>query len=216
MVLPMPDLQKSHHLTLADCTALVMAGGDSRRMGQDKANLILGEQTLLQNVATKMAGLFPQTLISVRQLRQEFEWPQICDDPAYRGPLAGLLAGLEHSDTPWIFAIACDMPFITLSLIECLSQYRQGVDAVVPMVQDYPQPLAAFYAKASIPATRHILQTSGKHSMRALLEHLNVRYVGTAEMQHADPALKSFVDLDTPQDWTQALNPMLITSSSRR
>lgn len=191
---------------IADCTAVILAGGESRRMGQDKANLPLGGRTLLQSVIATMQPLFAEVIISLRQPRPEIALPQVCDNPLHIGPLAGLAAGLERAATPWVFAVACDMPFITPAVIEYLARQRAGHQAVVPVVQGYPQPLAAFYAASGLAAARDCLNGNGKHSLRALLEHLQVRYVNEAGMPdacHASTTLKtngSFFDLDTPED----------------
>jgi molybdopterin-guanine dinucleotide biosynthesis protein A len=98
------------------------------------------------------------------------------------------------------------MPFITPQIIEGLSRYREGVGAVVPLVQGYPQPLAAFYAKNSQEVVREILNGEGNHSLRAVLERLTVRYVEESEMPETTSAERSFFDLDTPQDVEQAMN----------
>lgn len=193
---------------IIDCTAIVLAGGDSQRMGSDKANLMLGNQTLLQRVITTMQLVFPQVIVSVRQLRPEIELPQVCDDPSYAGPLAGLLSGLARVDTPWAFAVACDMPFVGLPVIERLAQRRAGCQAVVPVVQGHPQPLAAFYARSCLDVMRAHLESGGKNSLRAVLEKLDVCYVDEAEMLAADPGLRSFFDLDTPQDVARAIDQM--------
>ena len=193
---------------ISDCTALILAGGESRRMGQDKANLLLGERTLLQSVVAIMQPLFAEVIVSVRQTRHEIDLPQVCDDLLHTGPLAGLVAGLERNNTLWIFAVACDMPFITPAVIEYLAQQRADCQAVVPIVSGYPQPLAAFYAASCLPLARDGLNGSGKHSLRELLETLQVRYVNEAELLNADPALASFFDLDTPQDVAIAMNKL--------
>ena len=189
---------------IADCTVLILAGGESSRMGQDKANLLLGEHTLLQSVAAIVQPLFREVIVSVRQPRAECDLPQVSDDPAHAGPLAGLAAGLARAETAWVFAVACDMPFITPQLIACLAGLREGVDAVVPVVQGHPQPLAAFYATRSLGELRDCLAGSGKHSLREFLARLEVCYLNEAEMQAAD--LCSFFDLDTPQDVALAIN----------
>lgn len=189
-----------------DCSALILAGGESRRMGQDKASLVLDGQTLLQSVAATLQPLFAEVVVSVRQPRSDIDLPQVCDDAAHAGPLGGLAAGLERAASPWIFAVACDMPFITAPLIEYLARQRADCQAVVPVVQGYPQPLAAFYAKDCLDEVRRLLRGSGKHSLRVLLEGLQVRYVSEAEMLEADPQLRSFFDLDTPQDVARAMN----------
>jgi molybdopterin-guanine dinucleotide biosynthesis protein A len=189
---------------IANCTAVIMAGGDSRRMGQDKANLVLGERTLLQNVATTLQPLFAEVIVSVRQPRPEIDLPQVCDDPAHNGPLAGLAAALERATTPWIFVAACDMPFITPAVIEYLASQRAEYQAVVPVVGGHQQPLAAFYARSSLVEVQACLHGKGKHSFHALLDTMRVCYVSEAQMQAVDPQLRSFFDLDTPQDFEAA------------
>lgn len=191
---------------IADCSALILAGGDSRRMGQDKASLVLDGRTLLQSVVATLQPLFAEVLVSVRQQRPDIDLPQVCDTPGQVGPLAGLAAGLERTSNPWLFAAACDMPFITPPLIEYLARQRADWQAVVPIVGGYPQPLAAFYAASCLDEARRLLGGSGKHSLRVLLDGLRVRYVDETEMLEADPQLRSFFDLDTPQDLSQARN----------
>ena len=190
---------------IEDCTAVVMAGGQSRRMGSDKATLLLGELTLLQRVVAIVAPLFGELVVSVREQRTDIDWPQICDQHPNAGPLAGLCAALEHARTPWIFALATDMPFVRSALIELLATRRAGFDAVVPVVAGHPQPLAAFYSTNCLaPIRARLEEEGGKRSLRAVLDRLNVCYVGESELIAADPGLRSFFDLDTPDDLAAA------------
>ena len=191
---------------IADCTAIVMAGGDSRRMGTDKANVTLGEKTLLQTVTATMQQLFPQVIVSVRQPRAGIDLPQVCDEVPDGGPLAGLAASLGQITTPWAFMVACDMPFVVPEVVELLAGYRsQQHQAVVPIVHGHPQPLAAFYATSCLAPLRASLAAQQK-GLRGVLKQLDVRYVDEAEMLEADPHLRSFFDLDTPQDVEAAMS----------
>jgi molybdopterin-guanine dinucleotide biosynthesis protein A len=221
---------------IADCTAIVMAGGDSRRMGRDKANVTLGDKTLLQVVTATMQQLFPQVIVSVRQPRAGIDLPQVCDEQPDGGPLAGLAASLGQITTPWAFMVACDMPFVVPEVVELLAEYRfkppthpshplsgreqEGGDcsspdkgrlggvlcqAVVPIVHGHPQPLAAFYATSCLAPLRASMAAEQK-GLRGVLKQLDVRYVDEAEMLAADPLLRSFFDLDTPQDVEAAMN----------
>jgi molybdopterin-guanine dinucleotide biosynthesis protein A len=183
-----------------DCTAIILAGGDSRRMGQDKATLRLGPRTLLAHVQAVVQPLFAELRVSVRQPRSDIDLPQICDAQPAAGPLAGLCAALAQVETAWLFAVATDMPFVQAALINTLAQRRAGFQAVVPVVHGHPQPLAAFYAKSGLAALRAQLASDGPHSLRAALARLNVCYVDASELLAADPDLCSFFDLDTPQD----------------
>jgi molybdopterin-guanine dinucleotide biosynthesis protein A len=188
---------------IEDCTAIILAGGDSRRMGQDKAALVLDGKTLLAHVSDTMQQVFPKVIVSVRQLRGGVDVPQVCDEVEASGPLAGLVAGLAQADTPWVFAVACDMPFVTAAVVQHLATLRSGHQAVVPVVDGYPQPLAAFYAASAREAMRTSL-AAGDRSLRGMLEKLDVCYVSEAELRESDPQLRSFFDLDTPQDYQAA------------
>jgi len=243
---------------IEDCTAIVMAGGDSRRMGTDKAGILIDGQTLLQSVITTMQQLFSQVIVSVRQPRAGIDLPQVCDEQHDGGPLAGLVAGLNHISTPWAFMVACDMPFVVPEVVDLLAGYRfkppthpspplsgreeggggysspdkttshstrssnnddqvAGYDkgrlgwvlcqAVVPVVYGHPQPLAAFYATNCLAPLRASLAAQQK-GLRGILKQLDVRYVDEVEMLEADPLLRSFFDLDTPQDVAAAMNGM--------
>ena len=186
------------------CTAIIMAGGDSRRMGTDKASLLLDGQTLLQSVIATMQQLFPQVVVSVRQPRAGIDLPQVCDELPNGGPLAGLVASLGKITTPWAFMVACDMPFVVPEVVELLAGYRLQHQAVVPVVHGHPQPLAAFYAASCLAPLRASLAAQ-QRGLRDVIKQLDVRYVDEAEMLEADPHLRSFFDLDTPQDVEAAM-----------
>jgi molybdenum cofactor guanylyltransferase len=195
---------------ISDCTAIIMAGGDSRRMGRDKAGLQLGEQTLIEHVASALKPVFRTVQVSVRRHRPDIDLPQIGDLVPDGGPLAGLCAALAQvasagtEATAWIFLVATDMPFLQSRLIERLAQERDGFDAVVPVVGGHPQPLAAFYSTSVLCTLQGVLGGEGKRSLRAALERLNVCYVDQSRLQESDPGLRSFIDLDTPQELDRA------------
>ena len=192
---------------IEDCTALILAGGDSRRMGQDKADLVFDGRTLLGRVIATMQLNFPKVIVSVRQTRAGIDVPQVCDEMPESGQLTGLIAGLAQAGTPWVFAVACDMPFMTAAVISRLAAYRNGHQAVVPLVGGYPQPLAAFYAMNALDVMRASI-AQGDMSLRGMLQKLEVRYVSEAELRDCDPQLRCFFDLDTPQDVEAALKKM--------
>ncbi len=190
---------------ITDCTAIIMAGGDSKRMGRDKANVTLGEKTLLQTVAATMQQLFSHVIVSVRHPRAGINLPQVCDEQPDGGPLAGLVASMGQITTSWAFMVACDMPFVVPEVVDLLAGYRNRHQAVVPVVHGHPQPLAAFYAVSCLAPLRASLAAQQK-GLCGVLKQLDVRYVGETEMRVTDPHLRSFFDLDTPQDVAAAMN----------
>jgi molybdenum cofactor guanylyltransferase len=191
---------------IEDCTALILAGGESQRMGQDKACLLFSGMTLLEKIASVLQPLFANIIVSTKDSRPTCGLPQILDHPAHKGPLAGLLAGLEHASTSWVFAVGCDMPFIVPGLIEYLAGLREGCDAIVPVVSNHPQPMAAFYSRRSLDTLHDLMSDGASHSMREFLDRISVRYVNEEELKEYDPMLTTFFDLDTPQDIALAQN----------
>jgi molybdopterin-guanine dinucleotide biosynthesis protein A len=184
---------------IEDCTAIILAGGNSKRMGRDKASLPFNGDTLLQRVIDSVQPIFTQTLISVRQHRADIALPQIYDVQSDGGPLVGLISALEATTTSWAFVVACDMPFVVPAVIVQLSNFRAAHQAVIPVVGEYAQPLAAFYARSCLPALQHSLESGNKSLIKAL-NALDVCYVAEDELLKFDPLLRSFIDLDTPQD----------------
>ncbi|MDR1227931.1 MAG: molybdenum cofactor guanylyltransferase [Azoarcus sp.] len=189
-----------------DCTALILAGGDSRRMGRDKTALQLGGQSLLQRTIELMRALFPAVLLSVRQPLGGLDAGivQVCDGIPDAGPLAGLCAGLRRAATPWIFAVATDMPYLRPETVLRLAARCGAHQAVVPIVAGHPQPLAAFYAASALPAFQSALDGAENRSLRAALAALDVCHVDEHSLRDVDADLQSFVDLDTPEDLARA------------
>lgn len=188
-----------------DCTAIILAGGDSRRMGQDKAMLSFAGQPLIQTVIDTIQPLFAATILSVREPRPEFDLPQVCDLHTDSGPLVGLASTLAEINTPWAFVVGCDMPFVSPALIEQLATHRTEHQAVVPVIEGQLQPLAAFYASSCVATMRAVLSL-GERSLQGALKQLHVYYVDEVELLQADPKLRSFFDVDTPQDVVIAQN----------
>jgi molybdopterin-guanine dinucleotide biosynthesis protein A len=190
---------------IADCTALIFAGGDSRRMKREKLSLQFGGQNLLQRAINLARTLFPEVLVSVQRPRDGIDAPQVCDEIPGAGPLAGLCAGLQRAKTPWVFALAADMPYLLPEIIERLAEYRDGHQAVVPIIDGQPYPLTAFYAASALPALRAVLARPGKPGLLAALPELDTRRIDGRCLPYTDKELCSFADVDTPEDAARAL-----------
>ncbi len=160
-------------------------------------------QPLIHAVIDTMQRLFPVTILSVRQLRPEINLPQVCDLQADGGPLTGLASALAQITTPWAFVAGCDMPFVSPALVEQLAAHREKYQAVVPVADGRLQPLAAFYSSDCVAIMRASL-AQGDKSLLGALKQLHVCYVDEGELQRTDPQLRSFFDLDTPQDVARA------------
>ena len=163
-------------------TGLILAGGRSRRFGGDKARHLVDGRAMIEHVVEAVAAVVDFFLISVGEDGAAVELPsirQVVDRYEDAGPLAGLHAGLTAAATPWVLAVACDMPFITPAVLQALLDAR-GPD-VAAVVARTPEgrlhPLCACYHQDTLPVVEAHLE-SGTLAMHALLDQLdNVEYV---------------------------------------
>jgi len=185
------------HLT--DCTAVILAGGESRRMGADKATTLMHGKPLLQHVLEQLQPLFADIVVSVREPRHDIDCAQIIDISEGRGPMVGIQAALEQVSAHWIFVIACDMPFAAVPLIRLLASKRESHDAVVCYAHDRPQPLFGFYARSCLPML-HARIANEERSMIHLLGALDSYMLAESQVKAIDPELMSLMSLDRAED----------------
>ena len=165
-------------------TGLILAGGKSRRFGEDKARHLVAGRAMIEHVVEAVAAVADALLVSVGEQGAAFESAtrtlrQVVDHYEDAGPLAGLHAGLTAAQTPWVLAVACDMPFITPEVLHALLAARgPDVAAVVARTPDgRGHPLCACYHQRTLPVVEAHL-AAGTLAMHALLDHLDkVKYV---------------------------------------
>jgi molybdopterin-guanine dinucleotide biosynthesis protein A len=184
-------------------TGIVLAGGASLRMGQDKAALELGGRPLLERVAEPVSRLCEEVIIAAAG-RQRRELPGlaatwVADPPGSAGPLAGLAAGLAVASHPTAIVVACDMPFLNEGLLAHLLDSVDGCDAAVPLVGGAPQPLHAAYSRGCLPTVESLLRP-GARSMRDLLACLRVKYLAEDRCREFDPEGLSWFNMNTADD----------------
>lgn len=192
---------------IENCTAVVLTGGESKRMGSDKAMVEIDGKPMAAHIVEMIDPLFSDILISVREYRTDVTLPQIKDDSAGsgcpaskgRGPMVGIKSALEAIQSDWLFVIACDMPFVSTTLIQELASKRGDHDAVLTYVSDRPQPLFGFYAKSSLPLMQARI-VEGQRSMMRLLDKLDVYLLPEEQVKAIDPELKSLISLDSIED----------------
>ena len=160
--------------SLADVTLLVVAGGSSRRMGEDKRWLDVGGVPLLEGLLQKaVAAGFAEIFLCVEErserlqaLASRYGARILVDETAGQGPVAGLSRGLAASSHTWAFAVSADMPFFSFDAArELLPKAESMVRAVVPVAEGRCEPLAALYHKE----TAHVFSAAmaaGERSLR--------------------------------------------------
>ena len=190
---------------IEDCTAIILAGGESKRMGQDKASIVLAGESLLNRAIANLQPLFDHIIISVREPQTGISLPQICDKNTKRAPMVGIATALDKIETNWVFVVAVDMPFISADLIRFLAKKRGNKQVVVPMIDEHLQPLFAYYAKACLPAMQQQI-VAGNRSLRRFIDGLDSVIVPKEALEPFDSSLVSFLDLDSLKDLEYAEN----------
>jgi molybdopterin-guanine dinucleotide biosynthesis protein A len=177
-------------------TLLVLAGGESSRMGRPKAWLEVGEKTLLRWIIERLGPAFSEVVVSFaepEQVDRLVPFRLVFDRKRMAGPLAGLEAGLTAARQEITFAVACDMPFVTPELAEIAVAAARGCDAAMPRVGDRPEPLCAAYGRSALPAISAALD-AGRFKAADLAAQLDVTW-----LEGLDPGL--FRSLNTPEDF---------------
>lgn len=165
-------------------------------MGRPKAWLEVGDTNLLRWMVPRLAPAFSQVVVSFaepEQVAEHVPYRLVFDRRPGAGPLAGLEAGLMAARHEVTFAVACDMPYVTVDVAEMAVAAARGCDAAIPLVGDRPEPVCAAYRRSALPAISAALD-AGDLRAADLASRLDVTWLdGLA------PAL--FRSLNTPDEY---------------
>jgi len=160
-------------------TLIILAGGGSSRMGQDKTMLPIAGKPMIKHIYEQLRPYFAQTLVSSNNAAAHdfLGATVVADDVAGRGPMMGVVSALRASANDVNFVIACDMPEIDTALMRAILRLAGDYDAVVPRVgADLYEPLFAVYKKSALPAMEELLR-SGNNKIIDSHSRCRVRYV---------------------------------------
>jgi molybdenum cofactor guanylyltransferase len=178
--------------------AILLTGGESRRLGQDKTQLIVEGSTLAVRTAS-LLRLVVETAIEVGPGVSGL--PATREQPPGEGPLAALAAGCqalrERGHAGGALAIACDLPFLSESLLRLIVDW-DSLGSVVPVVDGRPQPLCARWSAHDLDAAGPLF-AQGVRSLRHLASRSDVVLLGEAEWGLVAKK-EQFSDVDTPED----------------
>ncbi len=186
-----------------DVTGILLAGGKSRRMGEDKRYLVVGEQTLLERGLAVLRSIFQEVLVVIAQDSPplDVEARVVRDLVPECGSLGGLYTGLVQATTPFIFVVACDMPFLDPAVITQFTSRRAAADIVMAKLAARLHPMHALYGKRCLPVVEEMIRTRQLKIQEIVLRSsLLVRYVTEADLVAIDPTGRSFQNVNTPAD----------------
>jgi len=183
-------------------TGVILAGGKSTRMGQNKALLPFQGSTLIESVVRTLSTIFSRIVLSVQadNVFPNLSIPKVVDRYTETGPLGGITSVLETGEAR-IFCVACDMPFLNPTLIEHLCHFPV-YDAVIPFWKGKVEVLHAVYSNALLPALQASLG-AGRFRITDALGEAHVRYVQEEEIKQFDLEGKSFSNVNTPDEYKQ-------------
>ncbi len=197
----------------ADISAVMLAGGASRRLGRDKAVEPFGGEALVGRVHGRLRRVAERVVAVVNDGRRaDALAARLPDDVVFavdeypdKGALGGLFTGLKAAGTEWAVFCACDMPFVNPDVFRLLLSKRDdGVDAVVPVVDGRPEPVHAAYSRRCLEAMRDKI-LANRLKISGFFEDVRVRYVDEGEIRERDPRLLSFFNINTESDLRTAL-----------
>jgi molybdopterin-guanine dinucleotide biosynthesis protein A len=189
-------------------SAVILAGGQSRRMGRDKAWLLVeGKPLIARQIALARKIGAAEVFISGRAGTdyRALECPVLVDRVENAGPLAGTEAALAASSTPLLLVLAVDLANMTAPVLQLLAAACTPTCGAVPRVAGQIEPLAAFYPRTALEIARAQLDT-GSYAVRdfaARCVELNLARFVDLPAHHA----ANFANWNTPADQTSPLAP---------
>ncbi|KXA90496.1 hypothetical protein AKJ61_00600 [candidate division MSBL1 archaeon SCGC-AAA259B11] len=185
---------------------LVLAGGNSERLGENKALYKINETPLIEFVVNRVSELDKGIIISCKERKEELEklFPKhkiIEDKLEKEGPLTGLLTALPHVKSEYVAIVTCDCPKIKPDVIKRLAEEAQNADGSVPKWPNgYIEPLQAVYDTSKLAEATDKVWKKGNMKVSEALERLQINYISTEKLKSIDPTLESFLNLNHEED----------------
>jgi len=204
-------------------SAVILAGGFSKRFGQDKGLVELASKPLFLHVIDRMFRVVNETLVVVSSDRQKVAFERslcqrakvIVDKHEEKSPLIGALTGFECVQGEYSLLLPCDTPFVSGDIASLLLDLCINRSAVIPRWPNgYIEPLqAAYHTRSALTAARAALE-QGRLDLRSMITCLKgVRYISTMVLQQLDPKLLTFFNINSSTDLRRAKSMLKNISS---
>ncbi|MCJ7613687.1 molybdenum cofactor guanylyltransferase [Candidatus Bathyarchaeota archaeon] len=191
-------------------SAVILAGGFSRRFGSDKGLVLLRDKPLVRHVIDKVSPAVDEILVVVSSEEQKKNFEPVLgngvklviDKDDSQSPLVGAITGFESVTGEYSLLLPCDAPLVSTQIVQFLLDMCINRRAAIPRwPSGYIEPLQAVYHTKSALTTAKIALTQGHMNMRSMIEKLQgVRYISTMLLEQLEPGLGTFFNVNTPQD----------------
>ncbi|HLA80917.1 MAG TPA: molybdenum cofactor guanylyltransferase [Thermoleophilia bacterium] len=178
----------------------VLAGGQSTRMGEDKAFALFQGGTLLEWMRDRFGRLFPHVFVVARRPDRfhDIGLPVVTDALPESGSVVGVYTAILAAPTERVLCVACDMPFVTTQFLLELADGSEGFDVFAPRHGDYVEPLCAVYGKRTLDPYRQLISSGGRRLI-AIYADVRTGYLNMDDGRHGDPD-KLLMNLNTPAE----------------
>lgn len=187
---------------MSQTSVAILAGGQSRRMGQEKALLTVGDRPVIQRVLWSVADLSDDLLIvtNAPDMYRHLGQRMVSDVYPGKGALGGIYTAIHAARHSHCLVVACDMPFLNTDLLSHLMTLSPDFDVVIPLIRDFPETMHAIYGKTCLePIERRL--SADQLKIISFFDEVRVHYVPREEVARYDPAFHSFLNMNTPDDW---------------
>lgn len=187
---------------------VIQAGGQSTRMGQDKGLMPFLGRPLVDRVARRLASAGDELLVTTNRPEDYIflMLPLIPDRIPGLGALGGLYTALSAAHGAIVAVVACDMPFVQPALL--LAQrdllIEEAVDVVIPCSPEGLEPLHAVYRREACLAAVEDALKAGERKVTSWLEKVHARIMSPQEVGAIDPAYRSFINVNWPEEFAAA------------
>ncbi|MDF2946679.1 MAG: molybdopterin-guanine dinucleotide biosynthesis protein [Bacillales bacterium] len=189
---------------------IILAGGLSSRMGTNKAELKIGEHTVIERIIKEFEPPTNESIIVTNNPNcyNSFNWKCVSDIYFQKGPLGGIHAGLLSSTNEINFVISCDMPFPNAKLLTKMLEHIHYNDIVVPVINEKLHPLFGLYKKSILTELIDCLEQDNLR-VRKLYEKLSTYYITEKELYTKSELEKGIYEIDffnmnTMNDYSKA------------
>jgi molybdenum cofactor guanylyltransferase len=179
-------------------SGIILSGGQSSRMGSDKAFIEFQGKKLIEYPINLLQQFCNEIIISANS--QEYEklgFKVIRDDFPGCGPIGGIFSSLKHSSNDWNMVVSCDTPFLSSELISKLLEIISDFQCLVPVHFGKIEPLVALYHKSCLPVLTEKIN-SGNYKIRLLFESLPTLFIDVSDLTDNNPLL--FSNFNSPAD----------------
>lgn len=184
-----------------DVSGVILAGGKSRRYGKNKALVEIDGIPLIERVIGVMKSIFSHLLIITNTPHEyaHLDIPMQEDHIKGLGPLGGIYSGLISIPNEYGFFVACDMPSLNRELILHMVDVRENFDVVVPEASSGLETLHALYSKQCLSPINELID-AGEYQVFRFFSKVSVHYVDEPTIRRFDPQLRSFFNINRPQE----------------